>query len=203
MNTLRPAVRFVSLSVLLLALNMGTPVQAAPTPAKAQPAAKTQQPAPTEAKAAPKDTGAAKVSIPGTYRIDKFQSRQESGLYHFFYLHPNGTFLLAAEWKDYEHSRIGGQWALNGDRLVLQGHGTVETNKGNWTVDYQRTFVVSLADGHTRLVPIPEKNRFGLMGWPDGFTHVDDKPQSNLPNNKLPADEAGLLKEAQAAQAAK
>jgi len=67
----------------------------------------------------------------GTYRIAQWKSLQGKQLFHFFYLHPSGMFLLAAEWPGVETSRAVGEWYVAGDRLHLGRQARVETNQGN------------------------------------------------------------------------
>ncbi len=129
----------------------------------------------------------------GTYRIEGWRDFQEKGLYHFFYLHPGGYFYLAAEWGGRENSRFAGTWNFTGDRIYLTGRGEVETNQGNWKVPFHRSFVVQVHDMGYRIVPKPEKNRYGLMGWPNAFRFYRRNPEPNLPAGKLPADKAALL----------
>ncbi|MDH4121563.1 MAG: hypothetical protein OEV94_07655 [Deltaproteobacteria bacterium] len=124
----------------------------------------------------------------GTYKIDEWKSREHRGMYHFFYLDPDGTFLLAASWKEFESSKIAGTWSLVGGRVELQGVADVQTNRGSWRVDFHRSFTVETQTPAPVLKPIPEKNRYGMMGWPSTFTLVSPKPEPNLPDGSIPAD---------------
>lgn len=128
----------------------------------------------------------------GTYRIETWQSLQSSGMHHFFYLHPGGGFLLGAEWPGNESSTISGTWSVSGNLLYLNGKADVRTNQGNWVTVFQRTFKVHVGENGFRLVPLPEKNRFGMMGWPNAFEYFRRDPAPNLPGRKLPATEAGM-----------
>ena len=130
----------------------------------------------------------------GTYRIEGWREFQDKGLFHFFYLHPGGYFYLAAEWDGRENSRFAGTWYFTGDRIHLTGRGEVETNQGGWKVTFQRTFVVRVHEAGYRIIPIPEKNRYGLMGWPNAYRFHRRNPEPNLPAGKLPSDKAALLK---------
>jgi len=129
----------------------------------------------------------------GTWRIDAAQQLEQQGFFHFFYLHPSGRFLLAAEWPGHETSRFAGHWSVTGDKLYLAGQGEVETNQGNWKVEFNRTFTIVIHDTGLRIVPLPEKNRFGMMGWPNGFQYHRQRPVPNLPTLDLPPDEATML----------
>ena len=130
----------------------------------------------------------------GTYRIDSWRDLEARGLYHFFDLDPGGRFYLAGEWPGSETSRFGGTWSLQGDRLHLVGVADVNTSQGHWTIPFQRTFRTEGAPGAVRLTPLPEKNRFGLMGWPNAFVYLQAAPAVNLPGNALPADARDLIK---------
>lgn len=144
------------------------------------------------ARAAPVDTSP--VALAGTYRIEGWQGLEARGLYHFFYLDPGGRFFLAGEWKDNESSRFGGTWNAAGDTLLLTGTADVRTNQGHWTVPFQRTFRVHRSGKVLRLAPVPEKNRFGLMGWPNGFVFFAPGAAVNVPGGIIPADPAALLR---------
>ena len=132
--------------------------------------------------------------ISGTYRIEGWAGMEKRGLYHFFYLHPGGYFLLGAAWPGYETSRFVGAWSVVGDRLTLKGKGKVETNQGNWAVEFLRTYRISEEKGGFRLTPIPEKNRFGLMGWPNAFRRHRKGPAPNLPGANIPAGKGEILR---------
>lgn len=143
-------------------------------------------------------TGAAAAGAPsgvaGTFRIDSWQDLQSRGLYHFFYLDPGGRFYLAGEWPGSETSRFGGVWSVSEDRLHLVGVADVNTSQGHWTIPFQRTFRMERAGGTLRITPLPEKNRFGLMGWPNAFIWLQAAPAANLPGNALPSDPRELIK---------
>jgi len=129
----------------------------------------------------------------GTYRIAEWESMEESHLYHFFYLHHSGEFLLAGEWPKRESSRAVGTWKVDGSHLSLSGTIEVKTNKGEWTVPYQRTFKVEISDKGIALAPLPRKNRFGILGWPNRFVFYRTTPVPNLPATDIPADEKNIL----------
>lgn len=130
----------------------------------------------------------------GTYRIDGWQEMEPKGLYHFLYLHPAGAFLLAGEWRGRESSRATGSWVGSGERIELTGTVQVRTNRGSWRVPFARSLRVELDASGLRLVPIPEKNRFGMLGWPNAFLYYRAQPTPNIPGAGLPADEDDLLK---------
>ena len=136
----------------------------------------------------------------GTYRIDGWKGYQDDGMFHFFYLHPSGVFLLAAQWEGNETSTITGTWSAGTERLYLTGSARVDTNQGKWVVEFSRTFQVKVSPDGYRLTPLPEKNRFGLMGWPNAFDFYRRAPQPNLPGRKLPGDEAAMLQAIQGLQ---
>lgn len=137
---------------------------------------------------------ASSTGLAGTYRIEGWQDLEARGLYHFFYLDPGGRFFLAGEWKDNESSRFGGTWSAAGETVRLTGTADVSTNQGRWTVPFQRTFRVERSAKGLRLVPVPEKNRFGLMGWPNGFVFFAPGAVVNVPGGILPADPQQLLR---------
>lgn len=143
--------------------------------------------------AVPAQDDIAPEKFAGTYRIENWQALQAQELYHFFYLHRSGKFLLAAEWPGVETSRAVGAWYVAGGRLHLGGRTRVETNQGSWQVPYQRTFVISVGDHGFRLKPVPEKNRFGLLGWPDAYVYYRDQPAPNLPSGEMPTTTEGML----------
>lgn len=140
--------------------------------------------------------GAAQVQAPakyaGTYRIADWRKLEARGLHHFFYLHPDGRFLLAASWPGNEHSRFAGTWSVTGDRLHLNGRGRVETNQGDWQTAFQRTYRIRVGERGFVLKPEPQKNRYGLLGWPDSFHFHRRLPAPNLPDVELPRDPAAL-----------
>lgn len=129
----------------------------------------------------------------GTYRIEGRQALEQRGMYHFFYLHRGGRFLLAAEWPRHESTRIGGTWRVDGTWIVLRGTAHVRTNQGEWRVPFDRRYRIATQSAGFRLRPLPEKNRYGLLGWPNPFIFERPTPEPNLPDNALPLDEAALL----------
>lgn len=114
---------------------------------------------------------------------------EAKGLYHFFYLQPGGAFLLGAEWPGMETSRAAGSWRASGEHLTLDGSVRVSTNQGKWRVPFRRTYRISVSSEGIRLTPIPEKNRYGLLGWPNSYTFFRTSPAPNLPAGGIPADE--------------
>jgi hypothetical protein len=128
----------------------------------------------------------------GTYRIADWRALEGRGLYHFFYLHPDGRFLLQAAWPGHERSRFAGTWSVTGDRLYLNGQGNVDTSQGDWRVEFQRTFRIRVAQAGFRLEPEPLKNRYGLLGWPSAFLFHRPQPAPNLPDEELPSDAAAM-----------
>jgi hypothetical protein len=129
----------------------------------------------------------------GTYRIEDWQNLEGRGLYHFFYLHPGGRFLLAGAWPGHETSAFAGDWSVTGELLYLNGRGQVDTNQGRWQVDFHRTYRIQVRAEGFRLEPVPRKNRYGLMGWPNAFLFYRSRPVPNLPGGSLPDSEAALL----------
>ena len=105
----------------------------------------------------------------GIYRIDDWEDLKQEGIRHTFILEPGGRFVLAAEWPGREDSSFSGSWTVGEGEVVLRGKGEVRTNQGDWSVDYIRTFRIGELNGRTALTPVPEKNRFGLLGWPNPF----------------------------------
>lgn len=142
----------------------------------------------------PVESAASPGELSGTYRIEGWRGMEKRGLHHFFYLHPGGYFLLGAAWPGHETSRFVGTWSAAGGRVTLKGKGKVETNQGNWTVAFLRTYRISEEKGGLRLAPIPEKNRFGLMGWPNAFRRHSEGPAPNLPGAAIPAGEVEILR---------
>ena len=131
--------------------------------------------------------------LEGTYAIEGAQDLQARGLYHFLYVHPGGKFLMAAEWAGNESSRAAGTWSVQADELTLMGNAHVSTNQGAWDIPYRRTFRIERRDGQTWLTPVPEKNRFGMLGWPNAYVFVAAKPVPPFPNHAVPEDESSLL----------
>jgi hypothetical protein len=129
----------------------------------------------------------------GSYFIEDAAALQRRGLYHFLYVHRGGAFLLAGEWAGNESSRAAGHWTATAGELVLTGSAKVETNQGRWEVPYRRVFRIESAGGATRLVPLPEKNRFGMLGWPDAYVFASAQPTPPFPDGSVPADEARLV----------
>jgi hypothetical protein len=111
--------------------------------------------------------------IAGRYHIDDQRSLEASGIRHQFDLLADGTFVLAGNWPDHETSRFTGRWQLNGGRVELAGEGDVRTNQGDWHTAFTRVYRVDRKDGAIRLTPIPEKNRFGILGWPNAFVRAE------------------------------
>lgn len=133
------------------------------------------------------------VKFAGTYRIEHWRDLEARHLYHFFYLHPSGRFYLAGEWPGSESSRFAGTWAVAGEQLDLSGVADVKTSQGSWKIPFHRSFRVEAGRAGLRLVPLPEKNRYGLMGWPDAFVFLRAAPAPNLPEAAVPEDEGKLL----------
>jgi len=122
----------------------------------------------------------------GTYRIEGWRALQERHLYHFFYLQPDGRFLLAAEWPGNERSQFVGTWSVADDRLYLNGQGRVDTNQGRWSTAFERTYRIRIDPTGFVLQPEPRKNRYGLLGWPQAFRYLRAQPAPNLPGLALP-----------------
>jgi hypothetical protein len=57
--------------------------------------------------------------------------------------------------------------------VELGGEGEVRTNQGDWRTAFIRVYRVDVKDGATRLTPVPEKNRFGILGWPNSFVRYE------------------------------
>lgn len=145
--------------------------------------------------------GQAPDKFAGTYRIEGWRALEARGMHQFFYLHPDGRFLLAASWPGNERSRFVGTWSVTEDRMYLNGSGSVETNQGDWQTGFQRTYRIRVAESGFVLQPEPRKNRYGLLGWPNAFRYHRRQPAPNLPDVELPEDAeamgrhiAGLLK---------
>jgi len=129
----------------------------------------------------------------GTYGIEGSADLEARGLYHFLYLHPGGRFLMAGEWAHNESSRAAGQWTVHGSEVTLTGSAHVQTNQGSWDVPFRRVFRWTGTAGQTRLEPEPEKNRFGMLGWPNAYKFKSPQPTPSIPGGKIPRDEPGLL----------
>lgn len=119
-------------------------------------------------------------------------------MYTFLVLHPSGRFLMAAEWADRELSRAAGRWSTRGDQLALDGAAHVETNQGQWEVPFHRAFRVHRAGergsaSRVRLVPIPEINHYGMLGWPNAYLFQSPQSASGLPHWPVPSDTDGLI----------
>ncbi len=136
--------------------------------------------------------GATPPKYAGTYRIESWRGMEAKQLFHFFYLHPGGGFLLGAEWPGNETSRAAGTWRTSGDLLTLGGTVRVSTNQGKWRVPFRRTYRITVFSEGIRLTPIPEKNRYGLLGWPNSYTFHRTSPAPNLPGGGIPADAKGI-----------
>lgn len=135
---------------------------------------------------------AAPARYAGTFRIESWRELEARGLFHFFYLHPSGHFLLAAEWPGHERSHFAGTWSVAGGRLHLTGRGAVVTNQGAWRTAFRREYRITVQDRGYRLAPLPEKNRYGLLGWPNAFQFFRRQPVPNLPGRPLPAQEDAI-----------
>jgi len=130
----------------------------------------------------------------GTYRIEGWRELEGRELYHFFYLQPDGRFLLGAEWPGKEQSLFVGTWSVADDRLYLNGAGRVQTNQGAWRTDFERTYRIRVDPAGFMLEPEPRKNRYGLLGWPQAYRFFRRQPAPNLPGTKLPTDPAALAR---------
>ena len=135
----------------------------------------------------------APAKFAGTYRIQDWEAMEGRQLYHFFYLHHSGEFLLAAQWPEREDSRAVGTWRVDGEHLSLAGTVEVKTNKGDWKEPFNRTYKIKVDSKGIRLEPVLRKNRFGLLGWPNPFVHYRTAPAPNLPNSDIPEGEKNLL----------
>lgn len=129
----------------------------------------------------------------GTYGIEGAKDLEERGLSHFLYLHPSGRFMMAAEWPHNESSRAAGHWRLDGAEVTLTGFAHVETNQGTWDVPFRRVFREETFADKTRLVPLPEKNRFGMLGWPNAYAFKSAQPTPSLAIGGIPTDEGRLI----------
>jgi len=169
------------------------------TPSKASGTAplRTSGTAPLRASAAgpgPAATTASDAALPsGTYAIEGAADLEGRGLYHFLYLHPSGRFLLAGEWAHNESSRAAGQWTVQGSEVTLTGSAHVDTNQGRWDAPFRRVFRRVGSGSQTRLEPLPEKNHFGMLGWPNAYAFKSPQPAPSLPSGKIPRDDAELL----------
>ncbi len=128
----------------------------------------------------------------GTYRIESWQDLESKNLYHFFYLHPDGNFLLGAEWPERETSRAVGSWRVDGNHLSMTGQVAVKTNQGHWRVPFTRTFKIIVKPNGIGLEPMPRKNRYGLLGWPDSYFFFRTLPSSSLPSGEIPQTEKNI-----------
>lgn len=160
----------------LLAPDSTAVAEAAQTARAAQPETAARQPA----------------KFAGGYRIAGWRGLEAKGFFHFFYLHPNGGFLLGAEWPGRETGRAAGSWSGDGERITLVGKARVETNQGSWRVDFSRTYRVTVDENGIGLRPVPRKNRYGLLGWPNAYYFHRRRPSPNLPMGDIPADERNI-----------
>lgn len=119
-------------------------------------------------------SAADEARVAGQYRIDAWKQLERQKIALRFLLKPDGAFELGAEWPYHETSRFTGTWSLSGGRVVLQGEGEVWTNQGAWRTPFARGYTVSEKGGTIVLTPQPEKNRYGLMGWPNAFERFAD-----------------------------
>ncbi len=131
--------------------------------------------------------------LTGTYGIEGAQDLEGRGLYHFLYLHPSGRFMMAAEWPHNESSRAAGHWRLDGAEVTLTGFAHVETNQGRWDVPFRRVFREETLADKMRLVPLPEKNRFGMLGWPNAYAFKSARPAPSLAIGGIPSEETRLV----------
>ena len=136
--------------------------------------------------------GPAPSKYVGSYRIENRQALETRGMFHFFYLHPEGGFLLAAEWPGRESSSAAGSWRVEQGRLMLAGWAEVRTGGDFWRVPFRRAFRIGVTGSGIRLTPIPGKNRYGLLGWPDAYLYFREAASPNLPGRNFPADPAAL-----------
>jgi hypothetical protein len=111
----------------------------------------------------------------GAYAIDGWEALERQGIRHVFQLRADETFVLGADWPEHERSRFTGTWSLSGERIVLHGEGEVWTNQGSWRTPFLRGYAIDETGGAIRLTPIPEKNRYGLLGWPNPFVRAIPK----------------------------
>ncbi len=137
----------------------------------------------------------AKSPYAGAYRIEGWRDYQKKEVEHFFFLHPKGIFLLAAQLRGRENTRIGGHWQVAGNEIILQGAAHVWTNQGEWRTPFWRRFRIQKSPNGLLLTPMPAKNRYGLMGWPNAFLYSGKKPLA-LPGKSTPAQPNALLQEA-------
>lgn len=156
-----------------------------------------QSGAAVRASAAERGSGATTTSgaaLPaGTYAIEGAADLEARGLYHFLYLHPSGRFLMAGEWAHNESSRAAGLWTVHDGEVTLTGSAHVDTNQGRWDVPFRRVFRIVGTGEQARLEPVPEKNRFGMLGWPNAYTFKSPQPEPSVPGGTIPQTEAGLL----------
>lgn len=128
----------------------------------------------------------------GTYRIESWHALQARTIYQFFYLAPDGQFLLAAEWPGKEQSQFVGTWSVAKNVVTLRGQGHVHTDEGSWDTTFHRAYRVELMNGGFVLDPVPAKNHYGLMGWPEYYRFYRREPAPNLPSVKLPDTEPAM-----------
>ena len=118
----------------------------------------------------------------GSWIVAKGDTQRRKGLHHALYLDAQGRFLMAARWPGREYSRAAGQWSYDGRFLHLAGSVRVETNRGSWRVPFRRTFrprarQEDAANAWT-LHPVPQKNRYGMLGWPQAFVREGALPSA-------------------------
>ena len=100
---------------------------------------------------------------------------------------------MGAEWPGRETSRAVGDWSVNGELISLYGTINLNTNQGNWRVPFLRTYKIVVTDQGIGLKPLPRKNRYGLLGWPDKFFFFRNTPSPNLPSGELPQNKKNIL----------
>jgi hypothetical protein len=69
----------------------------------------------------------------------------------------------------------------------------VETNQGRWDVPFERAFRIGIRNAGFELRPRLDKNRYGMLGWPNTFTFYRPALVPNLPKGGVPGDEPALL----------
>lgn len=130
----------------------------------------------------------------GTYRIESWRALQKRKIYQFFYLAPDGQFLLAADWPGKERSQFVGTWSVDKGVVTLRGQGHVHTNEGSWNTPFHRNYRIEMEGGGFVLSPAPVKNHYGMMGWPQYYRYYRRQPAPNLPGVPLPATEPAMAK---------
>ena len=118
----------------------------------------------------------------GSWIVAKGDTQRRKGLHHALYLDAQGRFLMAARWPGKEYSRAAGKWSYDGRFLHLAGAVRVETNRGSWRVPFRRTFRPRArqedAANAWALHPVPQKNRYGMLGWPQAFVREGALPSA-------------------------